>query len=94
MMMPGDAMSLLEHEIPVTHMSKSMFRLCRAAARLAYRHYGHGGYYDPEYGGLRANPVLFLFSPARSIIPQSERLQAALLSARGSVFDPFDVTLL
>lgn len=78
-------------------MSRAMFRFCRSAARRVMSLYpvdANGevaGYYDPEDADtVRARPHDFRFSPAspRDVMPQSERLMAAL-SAQFPIHDPY-----
>ncbi len=77
------------NKIATSEMSRAMFRLVRAAARIAQRAYpGMSGYYDPEYTGQRADLLPYLFPQASTAdkIPQSPRL-LALLEDRFPIHD-------
>lgn len=79
------------HGIQPRDVSRAMFRLIRAAARLCNREYGGmDGYYGGEYEGVRARPGLHTYYPARfrDIIPQSERL-LAMTESLNAVPDPW-----
>ena len=65
------------NDIAPREMSRPMFKLVRAAARIAQRTYpGMRGYYDPESDCVRAEPWKFLFGRVwyTKTIPQSKRL--------------------
>lgn len=75
--------------IPVRDMSKAMFKILRACARIVQRQYpGMSGFYDPEYAGTRINLQKHLFWPAlrESIIPQSEALLKKLHKQTNDLF--------